>query len=223
MKSFLRIGVSILLAAYAICAWSQNSPPRRGKTEFTLSPQFTGATTWNGDQGSQAHLDGALGFGFGIAYNLDNHLSLGGEFMWGSGDYRATITPAAGNNGSSFDARGTLYTSTIRMNATWNFLASDLTPFVMGGIGSTYVNTNIPDGPPVNACWWDPYWGNYCGYVQPTKTSTDLSYLAAAGLRWDANRDFFMRAFYARQWIDHGGSIGVPFVNQYRIDFGFKF
>jgi len=224
MSSLLwRVAVSILLAAYTIGAWAQNAPPRGGKREFTLSPFYTNATTLNGAEGSQATLDNSFGFGFGFAYNLNNHVSLGGEFMWAQGDYKANVTPAPGNAGTSFEIKGTLYTSTIRMNATWNMLASDITPFIMGGIGSTYVNTNIPNGPPSNVCWYDPWWGYYCGTVTPTKTSTDLSYIAAGGVRWDVNRDFFLKAFVARQWIDVGGQLGTPWIDQYRIDFGFKF
>ena len=225
MRSLLRSTVFALVAVYAFGAWAQNAP-RKGKAEFTLSPVYTRNTTINGADNSQADIENSFGFGFGFGYNLNNNVSLGGEFIWGEGDYRATFggVDSAGNpNGQSVNIKGTMYTSTLRLNATWNMLASDVTPFLQGGLGSTYINTNIPNGPPSNACWWDPWWGYYCSTYYPTKSSTNFSYMAAAGVRWDVNRDFFMRAFVARNWIDVGGSLGTPWIDQYRIDFGFKF
>ncbi len=72
-------------------------------------------------------------------------------------------------------------------------------------------------------CWWDPWWGYYCGTTVPTKTETDLSYMAGVGLRWVSPSTFFLRGLVARQWIDVGGGIGSPAVTAYRIDLGFKF
>jgi len=222
MKSLLRITLSMFLAAYAAGAVAQRSQ-RAGTWEFTLQPQYTNSTRISSGDGSSADIDSTLGFGMGFAYNLNNHFSLGGEFVWSQADYKATVTPASGNPNNSFSITGTLYTSTIRMNATWNILASDLTPIVVGGLGSTYVDTSIPNGPPNNYCWWDPWWGYYCGTYVPTKTSTNFSYMAGAGVRWDANRSFFVRGLVDREWIDAGGDLGTPWVDQYRIDFGFKF
>jgi hypothetical protein len=71
-------------------------------------------------------------------------------------------------------------------------------------------------------CWWDPWWGYYCGSVVPTKSNTYFSYNAGAGLRWDVNRAIFLRAVAVRQWIDVGGPVGSPAMDQYRIDIGFK-
>jgi opacity protein-like surface antigen len=223
MKLSLRVALFTLLAVYALGAAAQHSPPRRGKGEFTLQPQYTDSLNVSNGNGSQAHLDGALGFGFGLAFNLNNNLSLGGDFFWNRADYQATVAPAEGNLGNTYTVKGELETSTIRFNATWHFSASDFTPFVTGGIGSTYVNTNVPNGPPQNVCWWDPWWGYYCGSYVPTRTATDLSYTGAFGLRWDVDRNMFLRGVFSRMWIDVGGELGTPFVDQYRVDVGFKF
>lgn len=110
-----------------------------------------------------------------------------------------------------------------RLNGTWNILASAFTPFVTAGVGATYGDTNVPNGAPSTVCWWDPWWGYYCGTTVPTKSEIDLSYMAGAGLRWDARRSFFLRGFVARQWLQVGGSVGTPAVTQYRIDLGFRF
>ena len=219
MRHLLQLALSLLLAAYALGAAAQNSPSRAGKWEFTLQPQYTHSTSFDSGTGTSGTVDSALGFGFGVAYNLNANFSLGGDWFWNQANYNATVTPAAGNPNPAYNVNGTLNTSTIRFNATWNFLPGDFTPFVVGGIGSTYVDTNIPNGPPV--CWYDPWYGYYCG--TPTKTYYYVSYSGGLGLRWEVDRNVFLRAVAIRQWLDVGGSLGQPYTDQYRFDVGFKF
>lgn len=222
MRALLRLAASMLLAVYAMGAAGQESGHRAGRWDFTLQPQYTDSTTVSGNNGSGATIQGAWGFGFGFAYNFDNHFALGGDFYWSNANYRSTAAPAVGNAGSAYTVSGNLVSNTLRMNGTWNLLPTSFTPFVSAGIGATYVDTNIPDGPPSNVCWWDPWWGYYCGSVVPTKSNTYFSYNAGAGLRWDVNRAIFLRAVAVRQWIDVGGPVGSPAMDQYRIDIGFK-
>jgi opacity protein-like surface antigen len=217
MRTLVRIAISMLLAVHAAGAAGQ-SASRAGRWDFTLQPQYSDSTSVTGGNGSSASISGAWGFGFGIAYNFNNHLALGGDLVWTNANYRATVVPAAGNPNSAYTVSGNLLTDSLRMNVTWNFLQTNFTPFVTGGIGATYVDTGIPNGP--TSCWVDPWWGTYCG--TPTKSNSYFSYNGGIGLRWDVNREFFLRGVAARQWIDVGGATGSPAVNQYRIDLGFK-
>lgn len=223
MKRLSRIALFIFTAACAVGAAAQNSPPRAGKWEFTLEPQFTHSQSFNSGNGSGGTVDSALGFGFGVAYNLNNHLSLGGDFVWTNANYNATVAGAGSNVGATYNTSGVLYANTLRFNATWNILEGDFTPFVVGGIGSTYIDTNIPNGPPSNQCWYDPWWGYYCGSYVPTKTAYYVSYSGGLGIRFEVDRNIFLRAVALRQWLDVGGSIGQPYTSQYRFDVGFKF
>ncbi|HTQ72811.1 MAG TPA: outer membrane beta-barrel protein [Burkholderiales bacterium] len=219
MRHLLHLATCLLLSAYAVGAAAQNSPPRAGKWEFTLQPSFTHSKSFDSGNGTSGTTSSSLGFGFGVAYNLNNNLALGGDFVWGSASYTANIVPAAG--GATQTLNGTLDTSTIRFNVIWNMIGKgDITPFAIAGIGSTYVDTNIPyGGPPV--CWYDPWWGYYCS--QPTRTAYDVSYSGALGVRWDIDRNIFLRGLVNRIWLDVGGSIGQPYFDQYRVDLGFKF
>lgn len=219
MRHLSQIAVGALLAACAVGAAAQNFP-RAQKWDFTLQPMYTASQSFSGADGSSAKLDSALGFGLGFAYNLNNHFSVGGEFVWSQGNYTATYAQD-GNPANTATSRGTLWSNTFRMNATWNILASDITPFVTAGLGSSYVNTNIPNGLPSNGCYWDPWWGYICGTYTPTKSSTNLSWMGGVGVRWDITRDFFMRGLVSRLWVD--ASNATPSFDQYRIDFGFKF
>jgi opacity protein-like surface antigen len=220
MRALIRAAAVVLVALYAAGAAAQ-SAQRAGKWEFTLQPQFTHSQSFSSGNGTSGEISSSLGFGFGVAYNLSNNLALGGDFTWGSASYSATIAPAAGNPGQTQTLNGTLDTSTVRFNVIWNMIGQgDFTPFAIAGIGSTYVDTNIPyGGPPV--CWYDPWWGYYCS--QPTRTAYDVSYSAALGVRWEIDRSIFVRALANRMWIDVGGALGTPFVDQYRVDLGFKF
>jgi opacity protein-like surface antigen len=219
VRALFRVAVVLVLVLHAMSATAQGSVQRAGRWEFTLQPQFVDGQSLAGGNGSRATIESDWGFGFGLAYNFSNHLALGGELTWNDAGYRATIAPGPGNPGSSFNLAGTLETSTLRMNATWNFLATSFTPFVTGGIGATWVDTNIPNGP--TQCWVDPWYGTYCD--TPTRSNTYFSYNAGAGLRWDVNRDFFLRGVYTRQWLDVGGGAGSPAFDQFRIDFGFRY
>ena len=73
---------------------------------------------------------------------------------------------------------------------------------MQGAIGATYLDTNVPTGPSVPVCWWDPWWGYYCGFDTPTLSDTVFSYEVGAGVRLDVNDRLFMRGGYSQQWLD---------------------
>jgi opacity protein-like surface antigen len=223
MKRFLQITTALLLAGVTGLAGAQGSS-RTGKWEFMLIPQYSDSFDANGNGGSRLEVDGSWGFGLGMAYNFNERFSVGGEFVWNQADYKATLAPGPGNPNGLTSISGELETTTLRAMGTWNILPRSLTPFLTAGIGATYVDTNVPDGPPQTYCWWDPFYFTYvCGTGYPTKDDTYFSYIAGAGLRWDSPGKFFLRGLAAIQWIDIGGAIGTQDVVQYRLDLGFMF
>jgi len=223
MKSVLRITALVLAAVYAAAAGAQSVPSRGGKWEFTLQPQYTHGKSFDTGHGSGGQTDSSLGFGFGVGYNLNRNFNIGGEFTWATSSYVATLASADTGNNTTSTVTGTLNTSTFRLNGTWNMLDGDFTPLAQVGIGSTYLNTNIPSAPPTSSCWWDPWWGYYCGTYQPTRTAYYVSYMAALGVRWEIDRSLFVRALANRQWLQAGGALGNTWFDQYRVDLGFKF
>ncbi len=218
-----RIALAALLLACPGYGLAQSTTDRAGKWDFNLPLQYTDSTTLTGDMGSSADVDSAIGWGFGLGYNFNDHWALGFSFIFSEADYSATTVPDAGNPNSPFRISGTLETSTTSVNATYNFLARALTPFVTAGIGRTWVDTNIPDGPPGTVCWWDPWWGYYCSSSVPTKSDSYWSYNVGAGIRWDAKGPYFLRGMLSRQWVDVGGGIGKPDFTQARVEVGIRF
>jgi hypothetical protein len=208
-----------LITALLAAAPAQAQSTRGGKSEFYLAPVFTDGKNYTFEGGSSAKTDTGYGLTLGYAFNFDQHKSAGIEVVWGSQDYRATV---AGSDGSRANVNGSLDTWTVRFLGTYNLMAGNFTPFVTGGLGWTYIDTNIPTGLPQNVCWYYPWYGTSCASYVPTATTTRFSYNAGLGLRMEMGKGF-LRAMVNEQWMDFGGSYGSSSVTQYRIDFGIKF
>jgi hypothetical protein len=206
----------LALALAALPAHAQST--RGGKSEFYIAPGVTSGESYSFEGGSNAKTDTGYSLVLGYAFNFDQHKALGVEFGWGSQDYRSTVI---GSNGNSVNYNSSLDTWTVRFLGTYHFMEGNFTPFVTGGLGWTYVDTNIPTGLPQNVCWYYP-WYSYCTSYVPTATTTRFSYNAGAGLRLDSGKGVF-RFLVNEQWIDFGGGYGSGSVTQYRIDFGVKF
>jgi hypothetical protein len=197
---------------------------RAKRWEFNVGGRYLGSETVAFDNTSRAEVDGSWGFLFGMAYNFNNRFSLGGEIGWSSMDYTASVTPSTGAPGGPATIRGTAYATGLSLNGVYHFLTGPVTPYVSGSVGVTYLDTGIPTGPPVTGCWWYPwYWGYVCGPVVPTKTSTDWTYGAGAGVRWDINERFFLRAGVQQIWWSASIAEGTPSFLSYRADFGWMF
>jgi opacity protein-like surface antigen len=221
MKSIFRIFPMIVALAGTLALPSMaqaQGASRAGSLEFVLPVIYTPSATFNGQGGSSADINSNLGFGFGLNYNLNNHFQLGGLISWSSRSYNATTVNAV--TGATQQASGTLDMSTLGFNATYFFMPSGTTPFVTGGIGSTWIDTNIPNGIPSTGCWWDPWYGYICNTYVPTKTQTGVSYTAGAGMRFELNRTASVQASYNKMWIDL--SNGKPDLDVWRIDFVFR-
>jgi hypothetical protein len=211
--------IRLALVAVAVVALpAQAQTTRGGKSEFYIAPVFTDGKSYNFEGGSNARTDTGFGLTFGYAFNFDQKKSLGIEFVWADQDYRANIV---GDNGNTVSVNGSLETWTVRFLGTYNFMEGNFTPFVTGGLGWTYLDTNIPTGLPQNVCWYYPWYG-YCTSYVPTATTTKFSYNAGAGLRFELGRGF-VRGMINQQYMDFGGGYGSGSVTQYRIDFGTKF
>lgn len=220
--SFIAIGALVGALGLPLPAAAQSmmggAGARTGTWEFTLPLVYSESKTLHGEGGSSVDLNADFGFGFGFGYNFNNHFQLGGMFNWSTRNYDATLVDAT--TGTTRKASGYLDASTISLNATYFFLASDLTPFVSANVGSTFLDSNIPSGSGSTGCWWDPWWGYICSTYVPTKTETDVSYGAGVGMRWDLSRAFSMQASYNRLWIDAAKS--TPDFTGWRLDFIFR-
>lgn len=218
-----RCALVLVSAAASSGAAAKDVSDRAGTMDMSLQFSDVSSEDFGGGRGSSATIDSDLGFGFNFAYNVDNHWAFGLEFSWRNADYTTRVTPDIGNPNPAFERSGTIDIGTTALTATYHFSPSRFTPFITGNVGRTWVDTNIPDGPPVNVCWYDPWWGQYCGPTVPTKSDVYWSYGAGIGLRWESEGPFFVRGLVSEQWIDVGGSVGSPAFTMYRVDLGARF
>jgi opacity protein-like surface antigen len=191
------------------------------RSEFYAGPVFSDSKTYNFQGGSSVRTDTGVGFTIGFGHNFNPKLSGAIELEWTSNDYRATIQPGVGNGNAAANLNSSVDTGTVRFLGTYNFSTGPFTPFVTGGAGWSYVDTNIPSGLPQNVCWFYPWVGQVCTGVTPTYSTTRFSYNAGAGLRLDAGSGL-IRLFVNQQWMDFGSSYQSSWT-QVRLDFGTKF
>ncbi len=202
----------MLYSAAGSAELSQSYANRANKWETTVQVRYLDGRSVGFDSGGTVELDNEPGFGFGFGYNFNQHLALHADISWASIDYKAS-TPAR-----SYTSR--LDTASTQFNLTYYLLSGPLTPFVAGGLGWTWVDSNIPSGP--SGIYCDP-WTYYCYPYQSTYNDTAFSYNAALGLRWDITRSYFLRASVGKLWIDFDRASGTPSFTNGRVDFGFMF
>ena len=217
MPRFL-VAFAFLLACTSALAQSRKA----GQSEMYLAPVFTVGQDYSFQGATQASTD--TGFGLALGWNrfFTSKASGGIEMSWGGTDYRTTVQPGIGNPNPAQTVRGSIETWNLRFNGTYHFMNGDFTPFVTGGLGWTYIDSNIPSGLPQNVCWWYPWWGYVCGLVQPTFTTTKFAYNAGLGLRQEFGNQF-VRGQVGYAWLDLGGSSGDTRWIQYKVDFGVRF
>ena len=197
---------------------------RKGRYEITLQPRYAAGKDIDGTGGSKIALDPGWGLGAGFGYNLTDRFALHLDGSWTRANYQATIstTDTGGNPAGSTTAGGTLDTATVALNASYYILDGPLTPFLLGGIGWTFVDSNIPSGPPQGVCWYDPWYGYVCTSYRNTYTRNYFSYNLGAGVRWDPIPGFFLRGAVGLQWVDLGEPGTTDFLGG-RLDVGYMF
>ncbi|MBT8338886.1 MAG: outer membrane beta-barrel protein [Desulfatitalea sp.] len=221
--------LAIVCAMITICFWMPSVAGSEGGAirkadraetwEFFLPLTYAVDATIKGKGGSSADLNADFGFGFGVGYNFNDHIQLSGLFQWNSRSYDATVV---GDDGSTSRYGNTMEISTMALNGTYYFLDGNLTPFLSGMLGYTWVDTNIQNGPPTGYCWYDPWWGYICSYYVPTKIESSMAYGAGLGARYDFNDSFSMQCSYNKSWMDFGNVSGTPDFDIWRLDFIFR-
>ena len=72
-------------------------------------------------------------------------IQINGLFTWAYRSYDATIVDST--NGTTSSYSNYMDTSTIGLNGVYYLLGGNFTPFISAGIGYTYIDTNIQNGP----------------------------------------------------------------------------
>jgi len=218
VKTMYVVGLALALLVSAGVADAQD---REGRWEFTLGTFYQLGTTVDGEEESFIDTDNEFGFSLGGGYNFTDRFATTFGFQWAGVGYDAT---AMDEDGNPVDISGKYDSFTLSGNLVYYFLDGRFTPYVGAGIGWTWIDTNVPNGPPYEWCWWDPWWGWVCSVGYPTETRSAFSYQATLGLRYEFDNDrTFMRFGYTSQWMDFDAASGTPRFDVFTLDFGWMF
>lgn len=174
----------------------------------------------NFEGGSTADLDDDVGIALAFGYRFSERLELIFGLDWNTVDYSFDLKRQAVGGGSvtSVTGNGDLESWVPKVGINFNILKGDITPYVTGAVGWAFIDTNIPDAPPQSACWWDPWWGYYCGTFQSTRSIDEMMYDVGVGVRWDVSSTLTVRLAYEKHWLDLGEATSTPDLDQ--IKFG---
>jgi opacity protein-like surface antigen len=195
---------------------------RRTGWEFGLEAVYLDSQNIDFEGGSSASVDDDLGLTLTFGYRFNPNFELQFGIDWSAVDYRANLQSAI-LPGVSIDVSGEYEYFTPRVNAVYNFRDAPFTPYVSGGIGWAFIDTNIPNSRVQVGCWWDPWYGQICTPYQSTKDVDEFAYQAGVGVRWDISRYYSMRFGYEKQWIDFGNATSTPDFDQLRLSFQFTY
>jgi opacity protein-like surface antigen len=149
--------------------------------------------------------DTGLG-GFGFAYHFSDFFSAHADFMFGGATFNTDVPLEIGGTAH---VKQDAFLQTGRFNIDYNIINRRLTPFITAGIGYQYIETELSHLPPINSCWWDPWWGWICTTSHPSAWQTDFTWNAGAGVRWNITDNLIVKVMGGATWLEYGGSSSI--------------
>lgn len=213
------VSINSLYSPAARAQWVSEPTQRAGKWESTVGLYLTGSESSDGLNNSSLDIDSGYGLGFSAGYNFTQHLALRFDGAWSRADYDAVLDT---ENDGLVNISHELSAFNGQFNGVWNILDGAFTPYLQAGIGWTYLDSNVTDGPPSTGCWWDPFWGYICSNFYSTYSETNFSWNVGAGLRYEFGRGMFARGGWEQTHID-GGSGADPSFDAFRFELGWLF
>lgn len=190
------------VAGFLGAMWSNDAnadySKRANRWESSFKLIYAQDATIDGNNGSVTQVQSDIGWGFTLGYNLNQHVLLNFDFSSSIPSYNASLVSDSGAT-HSINHKMDLYES--QFNVVYNVFTSSFTPYVQAGVGWSFVDSNIADGPPVGGCW-STWWGVYCDSYQNTHNDTRFSYNTAVGFRYELANQLTFKASYKQSFID---------------------
>jgi opacity protein-like surface antigen len=216
MKSRYIVTLAAVCSAWSLAAHAD----RDTGWEFGGELIYQDSQDIEGDNGSSASIDSDIGLALTFGYRFSERVELTMGLDWNNVDYTAELV--SGTLPISIGVDGELESFTPRVGVNFNFMEGPFTPYVNGTIGYTFIDTNIPNGPPQTGCWWDPWWGYMCASFYDTYESTITSLSYAVGLRWDLSDSSVLKAAYGIREFDLDRAEDLK-QDVFTVDFAWKF
>jgi len=213
----IAMGAWMALSSSALAQSSSRGPG----WEYGIDAVYLDSADWTFDGDSSLSVDSDLALTLTFGYRFNSRVELQFALDWQSSDYDATLQSAT--LPGSINVSGEYEAFTPRVNVNYKFLDSNLTPYVTGGIGWSFIDTNIPNSQVEIGCWWDPWYGQICTPYQSTKTIDEFAYQAGIGVRWDYSRAVSLRFGYERHWLDFSGAASTPDIDQLKLGFQLRY
>ena len=215
---------AILVWAVSCCALSAGASAQSRDTGWEFGGDVIYQTSQDVDfeGGSDASFEDDIGISLSVGYRLSDRLEFHFGVDWSTVDYQATLV----NDiipGLTATVDGDLEAITPFARAHFNFIEGPLTPFVSAGIGWSFIDTNIPDGPPQTGCWWDPWWGYVCDTYQSTRSTDAFTYDVGLGMRWDTSNGYSFRLAYEKHWYDLENADSAPDFDRFKLGIVFVY
>ncbi len=191
--------------------------------EFTLPVRFVTGETIDFEHGTSIKTQDDIGWGFGLGYNMTDHINMDLEFAWSSVNYDLKLASAEVPPRAELTGSGIMDVTTTQFNFTYYFQPKSITAYVSAGFGWNWFDSNIPSGPATGGCWWDPWYGYICGTYQNTYSTTTFTYGLGAGVRIEPKDNLFIRLGLNDNWQDFGSHSGTKDILTYRLEMGWKF
>ena len=216
-----KILFGLLLATVSTSAFAQRD--KANTWEWSFAVLYQESKSMSSQNGSSLNISDEWGFGFNIGYNWTNNFAVSVDLDFLRPDYSAVlvddmVTPpdvtVIDHEFSQFNGR---------IKGTYRFLEGPFRPFVEAGIGWTYFDSNVTDGPPIIGCWWHPWWGYICDGFYNTFTETTFTYGAGLGFQYQFPGDSFLKASYNVWQLDGIGVAGDDNLSGGRIEYGWNF
>ncbi len=215
------LSIALFFMCVSAVAAPGNRGPRAGQVEYSAAAVHSFSDSFQGLSGSSLDLASRTGLQFGIDYFVSSKLSVGFDVTWVRPRFDATLVPDDGSPSVDISHRSTMFTG--QFNGTYNFLESFITPYVEGGLGWTYFDSNISDGAPIIGCWWDPWWGYICNDFYSSYNTTNFSYGVGAGLRWNVASDLAVKAGYRWLEVEVDGLREKPMLESLQVEISYRF
>lgn len=206
----------------AIVNAQSGSARRSDSWEWSIAGMYQESKYIGSEDASYLDVDSAIGFGINFAYHLSSKLSVGGDFEFLSPDYKAVLVD---ENGIADDVvvKHEMSQFNGRFKGTFNFIDAPFTPYVEVGLGWSYFDSNVSDGPPLVGCWWHPIWGYICDGYFRTYNDTLFSYGAGAGLRYELRNGSFLKLSYNVWELDGLGKAADSSIPATKLELGWLF
>lgn len=213
---------AIFLAPALTAAQGFGSSSRAQSWDFALNAIYQGSESVGGENASSLDVKSAWGFGFAFDYHFNERFSLGADLDFLRPDYTAVLVEDAiapvqttiNHELSQFNGR---------IIGTFNMMDGPLVPYIDAGFGWTYVDSNVADGPPITGCWWHPWWGYICSNYYNTFSSTETTYGAGLGIRYEIRGGSFIKASYNYWKLNSGGASDDFNLASARLEYGWNF